>query len=109
MLDAITNTSSDGVVEFFNVAAEKLWGYSREEVLGKNVSMLFADDDIAKNDFINAFVTPGVQKMIGERKEVSIKDKFGEQVPVLILLSEAEVDGEHSFTAFIQNIEVELF
>ena len=109
MLDAIITTSSDGVVEFFNVAAEKLWSYSREEVLGKNVSMLFADDDIAKNDFINAFVTPGVQKMIGERKEVSIKDKFGEQVPVLILLSEAEVDGEHSFTAFIQNIEVELF
>ena len=109
MLDAIITTSSDGVVEFFNVAAEKLWSYSREEVLGKNVSMLFADDDIAKNDFINAFVTPGVQKMIGERKEVSIKDKFGEQVPVLILLSEAEVDGDHSFTAFIQNIEVELF
>lgn len=109
MLDAIITTSNEGVVEFFNVAAEKMWGYKREEVLGQNVSMLFAEDDIAKNDFVKAFVTPGLQKVIGERKEVSIKDKFGEQVPVLILLSEAEVDGEHSFTAFIQNIEVELF
>ncbi len=109
MLDAIITTSNDGIVEFFNVAAEKMWGYKREEVLGQNVSMLFAEDDIAKNDFIKAFVTPGLQKVIGERKEVSIKDKFGEQVPVLILLSEAEVDGDHSFTAFIQNIEVELF
>lgn len=109
MLDAIITTSNEGVVEFFNVAAEKMWGYKREEVLGQNVSMLFAEDDIAKNDFVKAFVTPGLPKVIGERKEVSIKDKFGEQVPVLILLSEAEVDGEHSFTAFIQNIEVELF
>ncbi len=109
MLDAIITTSNEGIVEFFNVAAEKMWGYKREEVLGQNVSMLFAEDDIAKNDFIKAFVTPDMQKVIGERKEVSIKDKFGEKVPVLILLSEAEVDGEHSFTAFIQNIEVELF
>lgn len=109
MLDAIITTSNEGVVEFFNVAAEKMWCYKREEVLGQNVSMLFAEDDIAKNDFVKAFVTPDLPKVIGERKEVSIKDKFGEQVPVLILLSEAEVDGEHSFTAFIQNIEVELF
>lgn len=109
MLDAIITTNQEGIVEFFNVAAEKLWGYSRDEVLGHHVSMLFAEDDIQKNDFIKAFVTPDMPKTIGERKEVPIKDKFGESVPVLVLLSEAEVNGEHSFTAFIQNIEVELF
>lgn len=109
MLDAIITTNQEGIVEFFNVAAEKLWGYSRDEVLGHHVSMLFAEDDIQKNDFIKAFVTPDMPKTIGERKEVPIKDKFGESVPVLVLLSEAEVNGEHSFTAFIQNIEVEFF
>ena len=109
MLDAIITTNQEGIVEFFNVAAEKLWSYSRDEVLGHHVSMLFAEDDIQKNDFIKAFVTPDMPKIIGERKEVPIKDKFGESVPVLVLLSEAEVNGEHSFTAFIQNIEVELF
>lgn len=109
MLDAIITTNQEGIVEFFNVAAEKLWGYSRDEVLGHHVSMLFAEDEIQKNDFIKAFVTPDMPKIIGERKEVPIKDKFGESVPVLVLLSEAEVNGEHSFTAFIQNIEVELF
>ncbi len=109
MLDAIITTNQEGIVEFFNVAAEKLWSYSRDEVLGHHVSMLFSEDDIQKNDFIKAFVTPDMPKIIGERKEVPIKDKFGESVPVLVLLSEAEVNGEHSFTAFIQNIEVELF
>lgn len=109
MLDAIVTTDQDGVVSFFNVAAEKMWGYKREEVLGRNVSMLFAPDDIEKNDFIKAFVTPDMPKSVGERKEVPIRDKFGEAVQVLVLLSGAEVDGEHSFTAFIQQIEVELF
>lgn len=109
MLDAIVTTNQDGIVEFFNEAAEKLWSYKREEVLGKNVSMLFADDDLQNNDFIKAFVSPELPKTIGERKEVPIKDKYGESVSVLVLLCEAEVYGEHSFTAFIQNVEVELF
>lgn len=109
MLDSIITTDSQGIVEFFNVAAEKLSCYDRSEVLGKDVSILFSPETIAASDFVKAFVTPGLDKVIGERKEVTIKNKYGEEVPVLVLLSEAEVDGEHSFTAFIQNIEVELF
>ena len=109
MLDAIVTTDQHGTVDFFNVAAEKLWGYDRNEVLGQNVSMLFTEESIKSNDFIKAFVTPEMAKVIGERKEVTIKNKYGDELPVLILLSEAEVNGEHSFTAFIQNIEVELF
>lgn len=102
-------TDQHGTVDFFNVAAEKLWGYDRNEVLGQNVAMLFTEESIKSNDFIKAFVTPEMAKVIGERKEVTIKNKYGDELPVLILLSEAEVNGEHSFTAFIQNIEVELF
>ncbi|MBQ3636598.1 MAG: PAS domain S-box protein [Bacteroidales bacterium] len=109
MLDAIITTNNDGKLEFFNVAAEALWGYDRSEVLGQDVSMLFTPETIQTNDFVKAFVTPDMPKVVGERKEIPIKDKFGEEKTVLLLLSEAEVNGEHSFTAFIQNIEVELF
>lgn len=108
-LDAIITTNKDGIVEFFNAAAEKLWGYERAEVLDKDVNMLFSSDALQNNEFIKTFATPGLQKIIGERREVPIKNKFGEEVPVLFLLSEAEVGDDHSFTAFIQNVEVELF
>ncbi len=108
-LDAILTTNKDGIVEFFNAAAEKLWGYDRSEVLNQNVSMLFSDDSLQNNEFIKKFTTPDAQKIIGERREVPIKNKFGEDVSVLFLLSEAEVGDDHSFTAFIQNVEVELF
>ncbi|MCW3806419.1 PAS domain S-box protein [Plebeiibacterium marinum] len=108
-LDAIITTNKEGILEFFNAAAEKLWGYERAEVLGNHISMLFSDD-IAKNEpFVKAYVTTGEQKLIGERKEVPIKNKFGDEVDVLFLLSEAQVGDDHSFTAFIQNVEVELF
>jgi len=108
-LDAIFTTSNEGTLEFFNAAAENLWGFERNEVLGQNISMLFSPESIQNNDFIKALVTPELKKIVGERREVPIKNKFGEEEPVLMMLSEAEVGDEHSFTAFIQKVEVELF
>ena len=108
-LDAIITTNKEGILEFFNAAAEKLWGFERSEVLGQHVSMLFSTET-AKNDlFVKAYVNTDEQKVIGERKEVPIKNKFGDDIPVLFLLSEAQVGENQSFTAFIQNVEVELF
>jgi len=108
-LDAIITTNKNGILEFFNVAAEKLWGYDRSEVLGQHVSMLFSETTVANDDFISAFVANDKTKIIGERREAPIKNKVGSEEAVLFLLSEAEVGDDHSYTAFIQNVEVELF
>ncbi len=108
-LDSIITTNQDGIVEFFNASAEKLWGYSRDEVLGQHVSMLFSKDAAKNDSFVSAFINSKGSKVIGERKEVPILNKYGEEIPVLFLLSDAEVGDDHSYTAFIQNVEVELF
>jgi PAS domain S-box-containing protein len=108
-LDAIITTNNDGVVEFFNAAAEKLWGYDRGDVLGQNASMLFSKETAKTNSFVTAFINKDENKIVGERREIPIRNKFGEDIPVLFLLSEAQVGDDYSFTAFIQNVEVELF
>jgi PAS domain S-box-containing protein len=108
-LDAIITTNKAGILEFFNAAAEKLWGYDRQEVLGQHVSMLFSKEVVKGDEYVSAFVSPEEKKIVGERREVPIKNKYGDEVPVLFLLSEAQVGEDHSFTAFIQNVEVELF
>jgi PAS domain S-box-containing protein len=108
-LDAILTTNKEGIVEFFNAAAEKLFGYSREEVLGNQAALLFSKDTARNDEFVSAFVNPEKEKIVGERREVPILTKFGEEIPVLFLLSEAKAGDDHSFTAFIQNVEVELF
>ncbi|MCU4155179.1 PAS domain S-box protein [Carboxylicivirga sp. A043] len=108
-LDSIITTNKDGIVEFFNAAAEKLWGYERSEVLGQHVSMLFSETTAANDEFISAFVNSDKSKIIGERREAPIKNKVGSEEPVLFLLSEAQVGEDHSYTAFIQQVEVELF
>jgi PAS domain S-box-containing protein len=108
-LDAIITTNQEGVVEFFNAAAEKLWGYERQEILNNNVNMLFSKETVKTNEFITRFVSNENNKIVGERREVPIRTKYGEDISVLMLLSEAEVGGAFSYTAFIQNVEVELF
>lgn len=108
-LDSIITINQNGIVEFFNKAAETLWGYERDEVIGKNVSMLFNKESIENNDFVAKFVDPKADKIVGERQEITISAKSGDQSSVLIMLADATVDKIQTFTAFIQQIEVELF
>ena len=108
-LDAIVTIDHDGIVRFFNKAAEELWGIKRKEIIGENVKNLFSDDTEKHDEFIQRYIDPAKEKMVGIRKEVRITDKSGDEKPVLILLSEAKVDNEQTYTAFIQNVEVELF
>lgn len=108
-LDAIITINKDGIIEFFNAAAEQLWAYDRSEVLDKPVNILFPDSALTNDEFVTAFANPDMKKIVGVRKEIPIKNKFGEEAAALFLISEAEVGEEHSYTAFIQNVEVELF
>ncbi|MBN1596960.1 MAG: PAS domain S-box protein [Bacteroidales bacterium] len=108
-LDAIITTSNDNKIIFFNEAAVILFGYNKDEVIGKDVGILFSNKTIAENEFVNKYTGPGDKKIVGQRKEVKIKTKKGDEIPVLILLSNAQVEKENTYTAFIQTIEVELF
>jgi PAS domain S-box-containing protein len=108
-LDAIITTSHNNEIIFFNQAASDLLGYKKEEVLGKNVSLLFKPDTVKEDEFLIKYTSLGHDKIVGERKEVKIKTRTDKEIPVLILLSQAKVESEITYTAFIQTIEVELF
>jgi PAS domain S-box-containing protein len=107
--DAIITFNNKGNVDFFNTAAEGLWGYSRSAILNKNIAVLFSPNKEDNDPFVNELIDPKATKIVGIRKEIKILNSSGMEIPVLILLSEAKLDNEHTYTAFIQNIEVELF
>ncbi|MDX9847611.1 MAG: PAS domain S-box protein [Tenuifilaceae bacterium] len=108
-LDAIITTDQDGIVQFFNKAAEELLGVTKEEILGQSIRILFPPDATDKDEFLASYLDPGKQAIVGERREISITRKDGEELNVLMLLTEAKVGREHTITAFIQNISVDLF
>jgi len=108
-IDAIITIDQNGRIVFFNTAAESVWGYKKEEVFNKNVNILFSADVIESDEYVSSFVDRSKDKLIGVRQEVQIMNKDRSEKPVLMLLSDAEYNQDRRITAFIQNIEVELF
>ncbi|MBN1115893.1 MAG: PAS domain S-box protein [Bacteroidales bacterium] len=108
-LDAIIQTSKDNKIIFYNKAAELLLGYKKEEVLNKNVGILFSEDTAINDSFVSKYIQPGDSKLVGVRTEIKMLTKDSNELSVLILLSKAQVEKEITYTAFIQTIEVELF
>ncbi len=106
-LDVIITTSYDNKIIFYNKAAVDLFGFTKDEVLNQDISLLFNSKTIDKDEFLIKYTSPGDNKIIGKRKEIRIRKKTGEELPVLILLSQAHVEKEITYTAFIQSIEVE--
>ncbi len=108
-LDAIITTDQDGIVQFFNHAAEELFGVEKAEVLGQSIRILFPADATDKDEFLAAYLDPDKTAITGERREITITKNDGEEINVLMLLTEAKVGRELTYTAFIQNISVDLF
>jgi len=106
--DAIVTFDQNGVVTFFNKAAQDLWKIDQGGVIGRNIKKLFPEENY-KDEFITSLIDPKTEKIIGERKEIDIKDISGEEKSVIILLSMAKLEGETTYTAFIQNISVDFF
>jgi PAS domain S-box-containing protein len=109
-LDAIVTINQDEKIELFNKAAEVIWGIDRKEVLGKSVKTILPPPyNKEPEGSIIKFLKSEKNHLKGNRTEVNIVNKGGEEIPVLLTLSEVKIGNEYTYTAFIQNISVELF
>lgn len=109
-LDAIVTVNQDEKIELFNKAAEELWGMDRKEVLGEHIRDILPPPykNVDDGEVIE-FLKSDKNHLKGNRTEVNIINKSGEEVPVLLTLSEVKIGDSYTYTAFIQNISVELF
>ena len=112
-LEAILNTITDGVIaieknghiQLFNPAAEKLFGYRREEILGQNVSILMpAPDHVAHDGYIANYVQTGIKKIIGIGREVTGKRKDGTVFPLYLSIGDALLNQERMFVAVVHDL-----
>lgn len=103
-LDAVVTIDENNNVTFFNKAAEEMWGYSRDEVVGKNVAMLVPKEMQAGHDsFVNANRETGVDKIVGTNREVDVYRKDGSVIKGSLSLSKVEVGGKIMYTAFVKD------
>lgn len=105
---AIITINEHNTVTFYNPAAENLWGYTAQEVIGKNVRMLVPSIYQSQHDsYVNSHRQTGNDKIVGSSREVQIETKNGKLVWVQLALSQVLVKGKKHYTAFVRDVTKE--
>jgi two-component system, LuxR family, sensor kinase FixL len=105
VIDAIINIDARGTIQMFNPAAVKMFGYGREEVLGKNVSLLMGTPHRDKHDgYIHNYLHTGDAKIIGIGRELMARKKDGSEFPIHLTVTEVTGTGQRSFTGIIRDL-----
>lgn len=104
-IDALLTIDERGTLTSFNPAAERLFGYAADEVLGRNVRMLMPDPYRSAHDgYLHAYRTTGTRQIIGKGRRVVAKRKDGQHVPIHLSVSEARVGDERVFVGIARDI-----
>jgi len=104
--DAIVTIDTNGRVRSFTPSAEKIFGYSSDEVLGRSVNLLMPDDVARSHDkYLKDYARTGHGKIIGiAPREVVGRRRDGSQVWLELGVSEMRLEEQHLFVAVIRDI-----
>jgi|GEM_PF-2921220 len=112
-LKSVIDTASDGIVVIdgkgnlltFSPAAERMFGYKADEVLGENVRLLMPEPDRRRHDsYIQHFHDTGERRIVGTNREVTGLRKDGSKFPMDLAIGEATIGDEQIFTGIIRDI-----
>lgn len=98
---------NNGVILTVNPATERMFGYSKDELVGRNVSLLAPSPHREDHDgYIENYKKSGVAKIIGKARELEAIRKTGKKFPIILHVSETIVDDERIFVGIIEDITV---
>lgn len=104
-VDGIIVINSRGIVLSYNRACEKLFGFSAEEVLGKNVKILMPDHYAHHHDgYISNYISTRAPKIIGIGREVQGQRKDKSVFPMWLSIGEVTEGEDHFFVGIVRDI-----
>lgn len=103
--DAIVVIDPKGFMLSFSASAERMFGYSEEEVLGENVSILMPSPDRERHDnYLLRYMTTGERRIIGIGRVLTARHRDGATFPIELSVGEARIGNERVFTGFIRDL-----
>jgi PAS domain S-box-containing protein len=104
-VEGIITIDDRGIIESFNRAAEKIFGYPASEAIGQNVKLLMPEPFRHKHDgYIKNYRQSGHAKIIGIGREVVGRRKDGTIFPMDLSVSEVQLAKRRIFTGFVRDI-----
>lgn len=107
-IDGIITIDDRGLIESINPAACKLFGYTIDEVIGKNISVLVPHPDKDKHDeYIARYQRTGEPHIIGKGRDVKGLRKDGTMFPFRLGVNEVKSAGRIIYAGFIHDLSKE--
>jgi PAS domain S-box-containing protein len=104
-VDGIIVINQHGLIESLNPAAERLFGYSRSEVVGRNVNMLMPSPYHEEHDgYLGRYLTTGEAKIIGRGREVTGRRRNGSVFPLHLSVGQMTIGDERQFTGILHDL-----
>lgn len=105
VIDGIITINDKGLIETFNPAAKRLFGYEELEVIGKNIKMLMpAPYHGAHDGYLKHYIETRDARVIGIGREVIGKRKDNSTFPMELSVSEMKVGENQMFTGIVRDI-----
>jgi PAS domain S-box-containing protein len=109
ILDAFTSATITidkvGIVQSFNKGAENIFGYSRSEIMGNNISCLMPAAIAVQHDsYLQRYFDTQKTNIIGKRREVEGLRKNGDTFSAMLRVNPMEIDGELFFFGVVDDI-----
>jgi two-component system sensor kinase FixL len=104
-VDAIVTMTTDERVLTFNQAAQTMFGYTRAEVIGNDITMLMPEPHKSHHaEYVKNYLDTGDGKIIGIGRELEARRKDGSLVPIYLAVSEVWLDGQRTFTGIMRDV-----
>jgi two-component system sensor kinase FixL len=103
--DAMVVIDERGYILSFSAAAERMFGFSEDEVLGENVSILMPSPDRERHDsYLERYLRTGERRIIGIGRVLTARHRDGATFPIELSVGEARIGDDRVFTGFIRDL-----
>ncbi len=103
--DAIVTISEDHIIVGYNRGAEQMFGYTRDEALGQDLTIIIPPPYKAEHRvYVRRYVATREARMIGTHARLSAQRRDGREFPISISFSVAEIRDNLYFTGIIRDI-----
>ncbi|WP_255726143.1 PAS domain S-box protein [Microvirga sp. ACRRW] len=103
--DAMIVIDEQARIQFFSAAAERLFGYKDQEIIGENIKILMPDPYRGQHDgYMHRYLTTGERRIIGIGRVVVGQSKDGSTFPIELAVGEMRSGGQRYFTGFIRDL-----
>ena len=107
-LDPVLHINENGVIQLVNNATCSHLGWTREELVGENVSLIVGGEHQHQHGkYIERYLETGEKRAMGKKRKLTARRKDGSEMPILLGLSEIKINRgtERMFCAFLTDLD----